>query len=167
MGTPFHYIAALICVVTLSVGRVDSDRRSKLGVHVLLAKPCAAGDEFIRRDLVVRDLPDGRLWLNDRPLDESAVRSNVQTALTTRAEKLVWIAADEHLSYGEVVSLISKLRHDTPDVYIVLATKAQTGPVDPADNEFSKAQANHQLGVHELCVDRPVEGEALARSANW
>ena len=152
-------------MVTLSVGRVDSDRRPKVGVHVLLAKPCAAEDEFIRRDLVVRDLPGRRLWLNDQLLDESVVRSNVQTALTTRAEKLVWIAADEHLSYGEVVSLISKLRHDTPDVYIVLATKAQTGPVDPADSEFSKAQAKHQLGVHELCVDGrskagPLEGSA-------
>ena len=96
--------------------------------------------KIIRRDLVVRDLPGGRLWLNDQLLDENVVRSNVQTALTTRAEKLVWIAACEHLSYGGVAFLISKLRHDTPDVYIVLATKAQTGPVDPADNEFSKAQ---------------------------
>jgi hypothetical protein len=73
---------------------------------------------------------------------------------------------DEHLSYGEFVSLISKLRHDTPDVYIVIATKVQTGPVDPAGNEFSKAQANHQLRVHDLCVYSRVEGGAMARSAS-
>jgi len=84
------------------VGRVDPGRKPKLGIHVLLAKPCAAGDEFIRGDLVARDLPSGSLWLNDQLLDESVVRSNVQMALTPRAEKLVWIAADEHLPYGEV-----------------------------------------------------------------
>ena len=166
MGTPFHYLAALLCVVTLIVGRVNPDPRPTLGVRVLLSKHCAPGDEFIRRDVVVRDLPGGRLWLNDQLLRESVVRSKVQEALSTRAEKLVWIAADEHLVYGEVVSLMSKLHHDTPDVHIVLATKAQTGPVDPADNEYSKAQAQHPLGIHELCVDRPVEDDALERPAS-
>jgi hypothetical protein len=87
----------------------------ELGFHVLLARAAAAGDEIIRRDLVVRDLPSGSLSLNDQLFDESVLRSNVQMALTTRAEKLMWIAADEHLPYGEVVSLISKPRHDTPD----------------------------------------------------
>ena len=160
METPFHYLAALLCVATLIVGRVNADPRPTMGVRVLLSKRCAPGDEFIRRDVVVRDLPGGRLWLNGRLLRESVVRSKVQEALSTRAEKLVWIAADDHLAYGEVVSLISKLHHDTPDAYIVLATKAQTGPVDPADNEYSRAQAQRPLGIHELCVDRPVERDA-------
>jgi hypothetical protein len=34
----------------------------------------------------------------------------------------------------------SAFRHDTPAVYILPATKARTGPFDPADFEFSKAQ---------------------------
>ena len=45
----------------------------------------------------------GSLSLNDQLLDESA-----KMALTTRAEKLMWIAADEHLLYGEVVSLLRR-----------------------------------------------------------
>ena len=166
MGIPFHYIAALLCVVTVLGGRVNPVSRPTWGIRVLLSKSCTPGDEFIRRDVVVRYLPDGRLSLNDQLLREGVVRSNVQEALSTRAEKLVWIAADEHLAYGDVVSFISKLHRDTPDVYIVLATKSQTGPVDPTDDKYSRAQAQHPLGIHELCVDRPVEGDASGKPSH-
>jgi hypothetical protein len=40
----------------------------------------------------------------------------------------------------------------TPDVNIAIATKAQTGPLNPADVEFSKAQPKHEPGIYRLCV---------------
>jgi hypothetical protein len=79
MGTPFHYLVALLCGVTLIAGRMNPVPRPTLGIRVLLSKSCAPRDEFIRRDVVVRDLPGGRLWLNNQLLRESVVRSKVQT----------------------------------------------------------------------------------------
>ena len=39
------------------------------------------------------------------------------------------------MTYGEVVSLLSKLQMDTPDLDVAVATASQTGPVEPAEIE--------------------------------
>jgi len=153
--------AVLLCAVCLVPGESDAATKSDVGYNVLLPRPCPADVIIDRRDLVVRYLPSGKLWLNAEQLDEDGLRSRLQAALTTRAEKLVWIAADEHVSYGEVLSVISTLKQDTPDLHIALATKAQTGPVDPTDIEFTKTQLNAKLGISMLCVRLPPEKSAL------
>jgi biopolymer transport protein ExbD len=145
-------VVALICVLGPLSANVGAELKSSTGVNVLL--PHACGSHGDSRDLVVRYLPGGRLWLNAEPLDESVLRSRVQADLQTRVKKLLWVEADEHVPYGEVVEILSKLRRDNPDVYLALATKAQTGTIDPADPEFQKAQLNPNLGIYSLCVPR-------------
>jgi biopolymer transport protein ExbD len=144
-------IAAAIVFVATSFGG-DSSTVTKQGVGVLLADSCPNDVLDNRRDLVVRYLPGPRLFLNGALLEEEVLRSTLQTSLATRAEPLVWVAGDERVSYGEVVSIMSKLSHDSPRAHIVLVTKAQVGPVDPLDRNFPKAQMNPKLGVSGLCV---------------
>jgi biopolymer transport protein ExbD len=150
-------IVALISVVSLASGNFGAALNTSTGVNVLL--PHACGSHGDSRDLVVRYLPGGKRWLNAEPLDENVLRARVQGDLAKRVEKLLWVSADEHVSYGEVVDIISKLSRDNPDVYIALATKAQTGAVDPADPEFRKAQLNPNLGIYCLCVQAPVKSD--------
>ncbi len=105
-----------------------------------------------RRDLVVRYLPGAKLWLNNAPLNEKDLRSKLQQSLATRAEPLIWVAADERVSYGEVVSVISKLMLDNPEAYVAVVTKSQVGAVDPSRGEFRKDEMNPKLGIVNLCV---------------
>jgi hypothetical protein len=143
---------ALLCVGTLMLGSRTPNTRQDVGFRALLGQPCPAGVIDERRDLVVRYLPDGKLWLNEESLDEGSLRLRLQQALQPRFEKLVWIAADERVSYGDVVSVISKLNQDTPDLHIALATKAQVGPVDPTDMYFRDTQLDPRRGISSLCV---------------
>jgi biopolymer transport protein ExbD len=145
-------IAALTCLVVFFLVRPDAASTPTNGVEVLLANDCPADGIGDRRDLVVRYLPGAKLWLNGIPLGERDLRSTLQRSLATRAEQLVWLAADERVSYGEVISVISKLKLDNPDAYVALATKSQVGTVDPADGDFRKAQMNPKLGIYRLCV---------------
>lgn len=148
-------LAAMVCAATFFVWNPETGSKSPapaVGVNVLLPGACPADASFERRDLVVRDLPGSKFWLNEVPLDEDALRLRLRNALSTRAEQLIWIAADEHVSYGEIISVISVLSHDNPAAHLVLATKAQVGPADPADRGFQNAQMNPKLGIYHLCV---------------
>jgi biopolymer transport protein ExbD len=148
-GLPVHLVA-LSCVIGLISANDRVASKPSTGIAVLLPHACNSSDE--RRDLVVRYLPGGKLWLNEESLKEDALRSRVQERLATRVEKLLWVAADERVSYGEVVALLSKLDRDNPDTYIALTTKMQTGPIDPADPKFRDAQLNPKLGIYNLCI---------------
>jgi biopolymer transport protein ExbD len=150
MAVPVSQIVSLVCAVSLVCGDVGAVTKSSTGVNVLLPRACSSHGDG--RDLVIRYLPGGKLWLNEEPLDENVLRSKVQARLAKRVEKLLWVEAGEHVSYGEVVAILMKLLRDTPDVHIALATKAQTGAVDPSDPEFRKAQLNPNLGIYSLCV---------------
>jgi biopolymer transport protein ExbD len=120
------------------------------GVSVLLPHTCNShGDS---RDLVIRLLPGAKLWLNEEPFEERDLRSKVKERLASRFEKLLWVAADERVRYGDVVALLAKLRQDDPDAYIAIVTKRQTGPIDPVDPEFRRAQLNPKLGIYSLCI---------------
>jgi biopolymer transport protein ExbD len=145
-------IVALVCVASIISRPLTVGSQQKACVTVLLPHVCPTGGAGDRRDLVVRYLPDAKLWLNSEPLDEYTLRLKLRTALATRVERLVWVAADERVSYGEVVAIISKLTEDSPDLHVALVTKAQIGPVDPSDIEFRRSQLNPKLGIYNLCV---------------
>ena len=81
----------------------------------------------------MRYLSVGRYFLNDQPADEVHLRQLLLEATKRRIEKLVWIAADESVTYGEVAAIVSELQSDTPDLHIALATEPQIGPVEPSE----------------------------------
>ena len=130
----YNYLLGLLCIgATFPLG---SEPRRKLprGIRVFPGRTC--GDDIdSNRLLVVRYLPGDRYFLNSEPADEVQLRQLVRKALQRRVEKIVWIAADGRVTYGEVVSLLSKLQMDTPGLIIAVATASQTGPVEPAEIE--------------------------------
>jgi biopolymer transport protein ExbD len=146
-------VLSVTCAIGFIFGNVGLVSEARAGLHVLI--PDACDDHGDSRDLVVRYLPNGKLWLNEDLLKENELRSELQERLATRVEKLVWVAADERLHYGEVIALLSKLSQDNPGTYMALTTRKQTGPVDPSDPEFRQAQLNPKLGIYSLCVHVP------------
>ncbi len=118
------------------------------GVRVLLGKSCPDNADNTRL-LVVRYLPGDRFWLNDQSLSEAKLRQSLSAALEGRLEKIVWVAADERVTYGEVVDVISKRKRDTPNLHVSLPTKSQIGPVDPVEIEHMSGRRadGSQIGV--------------------
>jgi biopolymer transport protein ExbD len=127
------YVAALICVVTFLVGQSHLGEQSARGLNVLIARPCPDGWGGDSRDLLVRLLPGGKLWLNDHYLSEEALRKAVASEMVTRAERVILLAADSRVPYGDVVTFASTLQRDTPDLHISLVTRSVIGPVDPTE----------------------------------
>jgi hypothetical protein len=108
-----------------------------------------------RMDIVVSLERDGTMWLNSQRFDEQTLRWRVTDQMRRRWVKIVWIAADEKTSYGDVVRTISKLKQDTPDLRPVIATRSQTGEFDPAGHRYStKGQPDTFFaGIQSLCVN--------------
>jgi biopolymer transport protein ExbD len=69
----------------------------------------------------------------------------VAEAVQPRAEKLVWVAADQRLQYGEVLKLISELKSDTQNLYVAIPTASQIGPVNPIEIERIKGKLRAAL----------------------
>ena len=100
-------------------------------VPVLLSHTCSqqelknSGDGtwyFIKYHL------DHRNSMNDvSGLAEEGVRQAVTAAMARRFERLIYVAADPHLPYGDVLNLLSGLTHDDPSLHVVLLTETQTG----------------------------------------
>lgn len=79
------------------------------------------------------------------PLSEVDLRQAVIRDMQPRLEKLVWIAADQQVSYGDVIAILSKLQKDVPDLHLAVATRTQTSPVDPV--EVRRNGGKHANGV--------------------
>ncbi len=134
MTRSLTYGLCLLCLYVSGLGASSMREHRPAGVRVLLGKSCPDSAEN-NRLLVVRYLPGDRFWLNDQSLSEARLRQSLRAALESRIEKIVWVAADERVTYGGVVDVISKLKSDTPDLHIAIATKSQIGPVDPLEIE--------------------------------
>ncbi len=128
MTKGLEHIASLVCLLSLLDPGVRLTPDTHVGIKVSLGVTCSAENA---RQLLVRYLAPGKIWLNDFPFDEVGLRGKISEIMANMAIKRVWIAADERVSYGEVVTLIENLHQDTPDLIIGIATKSQTGPVDP------------------------------------
>jgi predicted transcriptional regulator len=50
--------------------------------------------------------------------------------MSTRWEQVLSFEGDERLRYGEVLSVLSDLKKDDPELFVALLTKSQAGPVD-------------------------------------
>jgi len=73
-------------------------------------------------------------------MDDATLRLAIPRIMQYRARKDIWIGADNRVFYGEVVSLMDELTHGTPDLTIAIATRADIGPVDPAELKALAAQ---------------------------
>ncbi len=71
---------------------------------------------------------------------EADVRREVRARVGWRNVPAVSFVADEGLGYGEVLSVLSDLKKDDPDLFVVLLTTSQAGTVDGTDR------------LHTLCL---------------
>jgi biopolymer transport protein ExbD len=111
---------------------------------VLLPDACDGhGDS---RDLVVRYLSGGKLWLNDEALGENVLRARVQADLSRRAEKLLWVAVDEHVLYGEAVGVMAKLSRDNPAFTLHSQRKRKLVPSIPQTPNLRRQSLMENLG---------------------
>ena len=137
MNQPLTYLLASLCLLPMTSIRHNARSTSAQGVQVLLGGSCPEGMESGSRLLAVRYLPDGRYFLNDQEATQAQVRQLLRPLLEHRIERLVWVAADKDVAYGNVVSLLSNLHHDTPHLYIAIATRSQVGPSTPSRSSMS------------------------------
>jgi hypothetical protein len=131
------------------------DAPSRQGLRTLLVHPCSSAELDQRgdsRDIWLRYLSNERAFINGQPTASIAVPIQVSYITSTRFEKVVWLAADPRLSYGEVASDISNLAQRTPSLVIFLATSSETGSIDPI--EMNKSQ--NKIGTE--CPPRNISG---------
>jgi biopolymer transport protein ExbD len=76
--------------------------------HVLHFTPMAGAN---REDAIIVSVQrDGRLWLGYRELTYVELPSEIQKALANGSERRVYIHADKHANYGNVLKLLSAVR---------------------------------------------------------
>jgi biopolymer transport protein ExbD len=71
---------------------------------------------------------DHRSSLNDQSkLSEEELGQAVTAVMSRRFDRLVYVAADPRLPWGDVLHLVSGLTHDDPTLHVALLTEKQTG----------------------------------------
>ena len=133
MSRTLTYLIALLCVGASACLDNQSERVKAQGTQVLLGRTCNEQDGFDNRTITVRILPDATYFLNSQPESEASLRQHVSRVMDYRIERILWVAADKRMTYGEVAGVISKLQSDTPRLRVALATESQIGPVDPTE----------------------------------
>jgi len=80
------------------------------GVNVDL--PTASGSplEGAEVALVVSVTRDGHVYLNDNRLEPSALREKLAAIIEQKPHEMVYIRADDHVSYGTVVRVIASVK---------------------------------------------------------
>ncbi len=107
-------------------------QRESRGFYVMTAVECPPDMEDDRRTEVISLLSDGRTFLNDAGLDRRVLLAEISGRMSTRNEPIVWVRAEAGVSYGTVMSLLSDLANDTPNLHVTVITDKQgAGPVDP------------------------------------
>ncbi len=124
-----HLIALPLLAVALRGRMLGSEPNG--GIPVLLSHACSPqeladrGDGiwyFIKYRLDHRGSVNNISWLS-----EEGLRQAVTRVMARRVERLVYVAADPHLPYSDVLNLVSELKHDDSSLHVVLLTEKQTG----------------------------------------
>ena len=107
---------------------------SPQGIPVLLPHLCTQYEIEHRgdgRDVMVRYRVDHSSFVNSRLMPvEADLRREIKGLMSTRWEQVLSFDADEKLGYGEVLSVLSDLKKDDPELHVALVTKRQAGPMD-------------------------------------
>ena len=80
------------------------------GVDVQL--PQASGNQMSGDDvaLVVSVTADGKIYLNDTPMDAEALTTRSAAIVKEKAHQVVYVRGDKGADYGKVVQVISSLK---------------------------------------------------------
>jgi hypothetical protein len=128
-----RYVVA--CVITLAMATTLDPRVHAAGpvgiVPILLSHQCSRRELMNRGDgtwYFIKYRLDHTSLLNDTfESSEEDLREAVHAVMARRLERVVYLAADPQLHYGEVLKLVSDLRSDDPSLHVVVLTEEQTG----------------------------------------
>jgi len=98
-----------ITLVLLIVFMVTASYIVKASIEVDLPR-AAAGGELTGETLSFVIDRDGKLYLDGQPVERSAAREAVRSAVTRSADARAVIGADRTVAHGEVVSLIDLVK---------------------------------------------------------
>jgi biopolymer transport protein ExbD len=122
--------ASLLVAHSVLMKQYESPR----GIPVLLARSCTPSESMNQGDIrvvMVRYRFDHSSFVNNQLMPvEADLRREIKGLMSTRWEQVLSFEADERLRYGEVLSVLSDLKKDDPELFVALLTKSQAGPVD-------------------------------------
>jgi len=98
-----------IMLVLLIIFMVTATYISRKGFEVQLPEG-ATGDEVPETSLSLRVAADGRMMLNDEPVDLDEVRARIPAILAENPGVMAVVDADRAVEYGRVMQLIDVLR---------------------------------------------------------
>jgi biopolymer transport protein ExbD len=123
-------------------------RPTPTGSYVYLPHVCSQEEADNRgdgREVWIRLYP-GQTYMNDEPITRDQIANVTGRAMDSRAEPLVNLLADGQLSYGEVVTWVSRMQARSPGLIVLLITKSQDEASKPfhcvvlSMKEFIKSQ---------------------------
>lgn len=80
------------------------------GVPINLPKVAATGLSGDDQQLVVSLDKQGKLYLNDAPMDLDDLRAKLQAVLQMRPDRQVFLRADDAVAYGRVMRIIAAIK---------------------------------------------------------
>lgn len=80
------------------------------GVPINLPKVAATGLSGDDQQLVVSLDKQGKLYLNDAPMDLDELRAKLQAILQMRPDRQVFLRADDAVAYGRVMRIIAAIK---------------------------------------------------------
>ena len=79
------------------------------GIDVNLPKS-SGKPTAVEERLVLTITKDRAIYLNERPVAAAALESQLQEVFRTRADKVLYLKADQGLAYGVVVEMMDRIR---------------------------------------------------------
>jgi biopolymer transport protein ExbD len=106
---------------------------SSQGNPVLLPHHCTPSEAMHSdaREVLVQYKLDHSSFVNRQLMPvKDDLRREIERLMSTRNEQVLSFEADEKLTYGEVSAILSDLRKDDPELFIILLTKKQVASFD-------------------------------------
>jgi biopolymer transport protein ExbD len=106
---------------------------SSQGNPILLPHHCTPSEAMHSdvRDVLVQYKLDHSSFVNRQLMPvKDDLRREIERLMSTRNEQVLSFEADEKLTYGEVSAILSDLRKDDPELFIILLTKKQVASFD-------------------------------------
>jgi len=98
-----------------------------IGSRVYLPHVCTKAEEDNRGDGEeewIRLYPN-KAYINDAAVPRDQIVDAVGTLMDTRAERVVYLIADQQLTYGEVASWVMQMQAKSPNLVVLLITHSQ------------------------------------------
>jgi biopolymer transport protein ExbD len=120
----------VVCITLfLALDVLPKEYEQSIGIPVLLSHRCTAHQIQNRgdgREVVVQFRLDHSSFVNNELMPvEDDLRRQIFSLMATRQEQVLFFAADDQLTYGEVSTVLSGLLKDSPALNLVLLTKKQ------------------------------------------